>query len=451
MNVKSIFKNQVIRYLLENPINDQDPNKYDKVRKKFNIDVKTASRYWIEVKSKYSAPAIENIPEAKYAEQEVKKILKQEGDELSITLNALEGEIKSLEDLLLVCEVDTTKWEVIAWQCKKWDLGIKNKQEQIETKPLFSVSAKFRAKKVETDLNLQKGVIMQELFKNAPTHEMEQKYNELFQKLSNSFSVNTVKDNLLEIALFDVHFGKLAHREEVGEDYDIKIASKRYKDAVDDLLGKVNLLSVEKILFPIGQDLINIDNIAGMTTGGTPQNCDSRFHKIVKTVKTVLIETIDKLSLIAPIDIVISVGNHDEQTTFMIGEMLEAYYHNSRTVNVYNSASLRKYYKYGVNSIMFTHGNKEKFADLGMIFAAENPKLWADTEQRFIQIGHFHHNKKITTIQAEEFKGFQVQIMPSLSGSDAWHFGKGYISLKQAKAFLFNKKKGLVGEFTYSA
>ena len=85
-----------------------------------------------------------------------------------------------------------------------------------------------------------------------------------------------------------------------------------------------------------------------------------------------------------------------------------------------------------------------------MIFAAENPKLWADTKQRYIQIGHFHHNKKVTTLQTQEFQGFQVQILPSLSGSDAWHKGKGFDSLKQAKAFLFNKEEGLIGEFSYT-
>jgi hypothetical protein len=168
-------------------------------------------------------------------------------------------------------------------------------------------------------------------------------------------------------------------------------------------------------------------------------------------VRKVLVETIDLLKQAAPVDVIISVGNHDEQSTFMIGEILDAYYTNDQSVSVYNDASLRKYYKYGVNAIMLTHGNREKFNDLGMIFAAENPKLWADTKYRFVQIGHFHHNKKVTTLQAQEFQGFQIQILPSISGSDAWHTGKGYNSLKQAKAFLYNKTKGLFGEYTHNA
>ena len=432
-------KQKVLKYFLQNPIDDNSPNKYKAVREKFNIDIKTISRYWIEFKG--NLKYFDKIAPTNLSEREVKKILTQNGDNLSVTVNT-DIEVKTLEDLLEVCEIDTDVWEVISWQCKKWDLGIKNQENQIETKQLYSVSAKFRPIKVENNLELQKKVILEELFLAAPSANQEKLYK-------GDYTVN--KDNLLEIALFDVHFGKLAHREEVGEDYDLKIASKRYKDAVLDLLSRVNLDSVDRILLPVGQDLINVDNLQGTTTGGTPQDSDSRFHKIIKTVRKVLVETIDLLKQAAPVDVIISVGNHDEQSTFMIGEILDAYYTNDQSVSVYNDASLRKYYKYGVNAIMLTHGNREKFNDLGMIFAAENPKLWADTKYRFVQIGHFHHNKKVTTLQAQEFQGFQIQILPSISGSDAWHTGKGYNSLKQAKAFLYNKTKGLFGEYTHNA
>jgi hypothetical protein len=432
-------KQKVLKYFLQNPIDDNSPNKYKAVREKFDLDIKTISRYWIEFKG--NLKYFDKIAPTNLSEREVKKILTQNGDNLSVTVNT-DIEVKTLEDLLEVCEIDTDVWEVISWQCKKWDLGIKNQENQIETKQLYSVSAKFRPIKVENNLELQKKVILEELFLAAPSVNQEKLYK-------GNDAVN--KDNLLEIALFDVHFGKLAHREEVGEDYDLKIASKRYKDAVLDLLSRVNLDSVDRILLPVGQDLINVDNLQGTTTGGTPQDSDSRFHKIIKTVRKVLVETIDLLKQAAPVDVIISVGNHDEQSTFMIGEILDAYYTNDQNVNVYNDASLRKYYKYGVNAIMLTHGNREKFNDLGMIFAAENPKLWADTKYRFIQIGHFHHNKKVTTLQAQEFQGFQIQILPSISGSDAWHTGKGYNSLKQAKAFLYNKTKGLFGEYTHNA
>lgn len=373
------------------------------------------------------------------SKKKIQKIVEQKGEDLHVTVN-LDFEVRSLEDLLVACDVDGKKWEVKAWQCKKWDLGIKNAQEKIETKQLFSVSASFSPRKLDNDLNQQREVIVKQLFESAPSNPL-------------TFACkpeNPTADCVLELALFDVHFGKLAHREESGDDYDLKIAMTRYKDAIKELLSRIDLNCIQRILLPIGNDMINVDNNQSTTTAGTLQDCDSRFYKIIRSVKSLLIETINSLAVIAPVDVVVVAGNHDELSSFMIGEMLSAYYHNTERVVVDNGAAFRKYYKFGTVSIMFTHGNKEKHADLGMIFAAENPLLWAATTQRYIQLGHYHHNKKINYLSNQEFQGFQTQIMPSLSGSDAWHSGKGFNSLKQAKALLFHKKNGLIGEFTHT-
>lgn len=441
MSKQQSLKSQVIEYLLKHPIDDLAKNKYREVIKKFKIDLKTASKYWIETK------AYAKIPEVHFTPKEVKKIINQDKENLSINVN-VDFEIKSLEDLLAVCEVDTTKWEVVSWQCKKWDLGIKTAGE-IETKELYSVSAKFQAIKLATNTILQKDVIVKELFEEAPVHELFNTYCDILHEEIKR-DAGPERSLLLEIALPDVHFGKLAHKEESGEDYDLKIATARFKEAIESLLSRVNLDTVERILFPVGNDMFNVDSKNNITTGGTPQDCDTRFYKTVRMVKNLLIETINGLLSIAPVDVVIVAGNHDEQTSFMLGEMLDAYYHNMEYVNVFNTASLRKYYQYGTTSFMFTHGNKEKHADLGMIFAAENPMLWANTTQRYIQIGHLHHNRKINYLEAQEFQGFQIQIIPSISGNDAWHSGKGFNSLKQAKAFLFDRNEGKVGEFTYT-
>lgn len=438
MNFNKITKRQVQEYILDNIHSFDKKELYSNIKEHFNINTKTISRYYLELEYRNLLETINKVPPANYTKAQVKKIISQEGDNLNINVAEVETEVKSLEDLIQVCDIDITKWKIISWQCKKWDLGIKNSVNIIETKQLYSVSAKLVALNIEEDLKLQKNILLKELFKGSNKQQFDFKYTE------------TEKPNLLELALFDIHFGKLAHKEESGEDYDLKIACRRYRDAINALLSRVNISSIDRILLPIGNDMLTIDNIASLTTAGTPQDTDSRFYKIVRAVKDLLIETINNLLRIAPVDVIVCVGNHDQQTSFMIGEMLDAYYHNEPLVSIDNLASMRKYYKYGKTSFLFTHGDKEKHANLGMIFAAENPKLWASTTQRYIQIGHFHHNRKINYLLTEEFQGFQIQIMPSLSGSDAWHKAKGFLSLKQAKAFLYNKVEGLIGEFTYS-
>ena len=413
------LKEKMFLYFEQNPIDDFAENKYAKVLKKFNVSLKVASNYW-------------NIYKKRQSLKNNKKETTSYGDGLLHMDLTVQEEIKNIDDLVRVCDIDLTKYKVLNWRITRWDAQTK-KDGHV---PFYSVKATFQPIPIEQNLSLQKDVLLR-----------------LVQEKSkpSSFSFkNNKKKHLLEIDIFDMHFGKLAHREEVGEDYDISIAEERWNKAIESLLNRVNLDNVELILLPIGNDLFNIDNSFNQTTAGTPQDSDSRFHKIVRVVKRILIDTISKLEKITPIEVLIVPGNHDEHVTFMLGDILDAYFYNNENVRVYNNAKARKYYKYGTVGLMYTHGNNEKFNDLGMIFAAENPSLWAATTQRYIKIGHFHHNK-LQVMQRQEFQGFQIQIIPSLSGSDAWHSKKGYNSLKQAKAFLYDKDEGLIGEYTYTA
>lgn len=332
---------------------------------------------------------------------------------------------KNDQELAQLHNIDLTKYKIANYWSKMSAAG------------KFTSSVLCTLKDSTTDLGLQKELILNELKKYSP-------------KAYNKLTINSTSDCLLEIAIPDIHFGKLSHAEESGEDYDLKIAGERFHAAIDNIIKSVDLKRVERIFFPIGNDMFNVDNMQSTTTGGTPQDTDTRFHKMIKYAKAIIIEGIDKLSTIAPVDVSVVPGNHDEQTAFMMGEILEAFYHNNGLVNVDNSPMLRKYYKYGNTSLLLTHGDKEKHANLGMIFAAEQPQIWASTKYRFIQLGHFHHNKKISYLSNDEYQGFQIQVLPSLSPNDKWHYGKGFISLKQAKGFLFQKETGLIAELTYT-
>jgi hypothetical protein len=99
---------------------------------------------------------------------------------------------------------------------------------------------------------------------------------------------------------------------------------------------------------------------------------------------------------------------------------------------------------------MYTHGDKEKHGELGLIFATEMPKLWADTKYRFCKLGHLHKAKKTEYVSLEAHNGFQIEILPSLSGTDEWHYSKGFLSNKQAKGYLYHKQKGEIASYTYS-
>lgn len=315
---------------------------------------------------------------------------------------------------------------------------ISNYWSKLKSNGKFTSSILCTLRKVEKEPVKQKEILLEELKGEFPTVKFSHKKDDPKNKYA------------YEISIPDAHFGKLAWAEEVGEDYDIKIAEARYYEAVEDLLSYVDTSKLEKIILPIGNDMLNVDSRRNETYAGTTQDSDSRYYKMIRVLKNVLITTINSLSQIAPVDVIVVSGNHDTESMFMIGEILDAYYHNNDNVCVDNSPKQRKYYRYGSNGFQYTHGNEEKHESLGLIFATEEKELWAATEFRFAKLGHFHKSKKINYVSVDEHQGFQVQILPSLSATDAWHASKGYMSKKAAKGFLYDKKRGQVGEFTHN-
>lgn len=341
----------------------------------------------------------------------------------TITYTSVTANPRTLEELIEDHKVDSSRYKVSSyWSKQKGDK--------------FYHSLFLTLIKQDTNLASQKELLMEEI-KDSSCYIPFKRPN---KRAKYAYEIN----------IPDVHFGKMSWSEESGEDYDIKIAEKRYEEAIQSLLSLVNTDDIEEIIFPIGNDMINIDSRRNETFAGTGQDSDSRFYKIVKVVKSILIRNINALSVIAPVKVIVVSGNHDPETMFMLGEILESFYHNNENVDVDNFPRQRKYYQYGLNGFQYTHGNEEKHTELGLIFATEQAQLWADTIYRFCKLGHFHKNKTIKYLSIDEHQGFQVQILPSLSGSDAWHNSKGYMSKKQAKGFLYHKNNGQVAEYTYS-
>jgi hypothetical protein len=445
------LRQRVKDYIVKNPITEGERGCYDVCARRFGLTAEQVRRIYRTLKDR---EGIESNPISKRPDKQFKENVKTGEADISIVTKK---RIKTLEDLIDACDIDLTVWDIVSWECNKWEVGRKDKKViwnvkkqsvkkgkifdtgKIFVEPLFQVKAKLAKRKIEKDLGLQKEAIIEELKKYSPVVKSPVEYK----------SKN--KSKLLEICIHDLHLGSLVWKPEAGDNYDIKIAETRLKDAVRDLLSRVNLNTVERILFPIGNDLFNIDNKNNSTVNGTVVDTDVRFIKMVTAAKRIIIETIDELSVIAPVDILVVPGNHDFTISIVFGEILEAFYHNNQRVSVNNSPFPRKYYQYGSVGIQLTHGDMESHNNLGLIFATEQPELWAATKFRFSQLGHFHKNKKTNYLSVDEYPGFQIQILPTLSSATAWAASRGYNSLKQAKAFLYDKDEGLQGEFTHTA
>jgi hypothetical protein len=255
---------------------------------------------------------------------------------------------------------------------------------------------------------------------------------------------------LLEMALYDAHFSLMAWGRETGTDYDLKTAEAGWMDAGEDLLAKTSGCKPDKILFPIGNDFLHINNPEGLTPmSHNILDVDGRFCKIMETAERSLIRMIDRCVQVAPVHLLWVPGNHDPQTSYYLCRVLKAHYRLNARVFVDVEPPPRKYFHWGVNLIGFTHGNEEKFGDLPTLLASENRAIWHQVRHCEFHVGHRHVAKEMRFSAGDTLGGIRIRTIPSISGTDAWHFKKGYVQGgRMAEAFLFDRHAGLVANYT---
>jgi len=343
--------------------------------------------------------------------------------------------ITTLDDALKHFNVDTKIWEVDRYVINKWEVGAKNKDKKLIIKPLIQIKVWLR-RKDGFSAEAIKGLI-EELTEKAPV--IPTLVVPKFDK----------EKYLYEIAIADLHFAMYAWDEEVGENYDTDIAETVYTEAIQDLLKKVRAFPIEKIALPTGNDFFHSDNLFNTSTKGTQQDIDSRWQRAFTRGHRLLISTINMLSNIAPIYVPMIPGNHDTERLFYLGEVLDAYYSNSKDIIIDNSPNPRKYMRYGNSLIGYTHGCNEKPDNLPLVMATERKEDWAETECHEWHIGHTHKMKETKYFNGNTFNGISVRVLPTLASADAWHHSKGYVKNKRAaEAYLWEYTNGYSAHFS---
>ena len=365
---------------------------------------------------------------------------KSDGDRREVS-RVVSEPIRNDKDLARVCEIDLQEWEIERWVCNVWEgfakVGDKG-SERIETVQNHQVKAWLKRRVPVVATREIVGGLLATFKKTAPKGFPKPKK----PKRSGI---------MLEAGLYDHHFGLLAWGEETGwGNYDMKEASEIWSRALEAIVERSAVFAPEKILFPIGNDLVHIDSRKGMTTAGTPQDIDTRYRKIVQGVRALVCDTVERLAAnVAPVEIISVPGNHDWETTFHITDALDCYFHNHKGVKVRNEPSKRKYVQWGGNLIMVTHGNQRggqtKLRGLANVMAAERPEAWSKSHTKEIHCGHLHHET------VYEHYGVVVRRIRSLSPPSAWASEEGFVGAKRgAEAFVFHDRDGLIATTRFS-
>lgn len=358
----------------------------------------------------------------------------ERGNERDVTYLGIENP-RTLEDLIRVCEIDLDTWEVKSWTANKWEMGYTDRKKAAHSRPLYQVKA----------LLVRKAIVIATREEIASLlADAKSSINEY--RVPPTPAIIHREGFMLEPSIPDLHVGKLAWGRETGHaNYDTRIAQRIYEEATATLAARVAGFKFEKIILPIGNDLLNSDSMLNQTTGGTPQDTDARFQRSFGKVRLMITLAIEFWRKFAPVHVVMVPGNHDQLSVWHLGDSLDCYFHGYSDVDIDNAPRLRKYAQFEKVMLMFTHGNKGKHADYPNVMAVEEPEMWADTIYREAHVGHTH---KTST---EEYHGVRVRTSPALCPPDAWHAENQFVGNKRsAEAFVWHGEEGLVTTAFYT-
>ena len=259
------------------------------------------------------------------------------------------------------------------------------------------------------------------------------------QKKPTAVPAQNVKDLLTVYPMGDPHIGMLAWHLEVGDSFDCEIAERDLCTAVEKLVGSAQ--ATEKCLIANLGDFFHSDNQAGTTArSGNSLDVDGRKQRVTIIGVRIMTHLIDTaLKKHAHVTVINEIGNHDDESSYMLSLILSAHYKDEPRVHIDLSPATFHYYRFHNILIGVTHGYQCKPDKLGQIMAADKAKDWGDTEFRYWLIGHVHHTSK------KEVPGCLIESFRTLAAKDAWHSASGYRSGRDMVRITYHKTYGEVG------
>ena len=366
------------------------------------------------------------------------------------TISSKVPRIMSDKDLLKFLKVNTKEWRLLKVEYGKSEGYRKDRQVswkvvdgkvkhgtvkdsgKLLIEPLFSVKVFLESKINEIKANDEVEMLKKQALTYAPKYKLIKRH-----KPKGGF--------MYEIMMPDLHLGRLVDADETGYETSPDLFVAKAEKAIDELLDIP--YNIDTILFPIGNDFFNVNHIDNKTVHGTSQPEDPRWRRTYTLGKEMIIRKIETMTKIAPVEVIIVPGNHDETKIWYFGDTLYSWFHKNPNVVIDNRAIGKKVYRYGNVLILFSHYESPVKADT--LLQSKAPDLWAKTIYHEIHLGDKHH-KIDTLIKAHDMEnGVVVRVFRSLADPSVWEYEKGFDrSLHAAEGLLWHNETGLKAQFT---
>ena len=250
------------------------------------------------------------------------------------------------------------------------------------------------------------------------------------------------EDLLNQFVVTDSHFGMLAHREETGADYDLRLAEQLLLDWFAAAVAGAPQAHTA-VLAQLG-DLLHHDALESVTPAHKHVlDADSRLHKVVRVVIRTLRRVVDMmLQKHKHVHVVMASGNHDPASSVWVRELLATIYENEPRVSVDTSPMLYYAYRWGDTALFYHHGHKRGVAQVDATLAGMFREMFGASKYAFAHIGHLHSD------EGRKSALMYVERHETLAAPDAYAAGGGWLSGRSAKVITYSRRYGEVARAT---
>lgn len=243
--------------------------------------------------------------------------------------------------------------------------------------------------------------------------------------------------------LTDCHVGMLAWHKEGGADWDLSIAERTLIGCFEQMV--VSSPAAKTAFIAQLGDFLHYDSAVAAITPmhGHNLDADGRMPKMVKTAIRILRRVVDvALQKHERVVLLLAEGNHDVSSSVWLRAMFQALYENEPRIEVIDSELPYYTYQHGHTMLAWHHGHLAKNEQLPILFAAQFPKVWGNTERRYCHTGHRHHTEE------KEHSGMTVIQHPTLAARDAYAARGGWIADRQVTSITYSDRFGQVARNT---
>ena len=234
---------------------------------------------------------------------------------------------------------------------------------------------------------------------------------------------------LLEIPLFDMHFG-VANFE-------------HYRGHLKRIIGHIRK-KYDHIVITVGSDMLHHNDMRSQTAGGTAIEQINIRQAWGDALRFYMIMIRQAVRSSNKVTVIYVKGNHDESLSWAFTQLLKQRF---PMVELEDSYKERKVFLWEKIFIGYTHGDKP-IKDIDKKFTSTNKQAYANSEITEIHIGHTH--KEVLKGNIQDCEGVMVRVLSTGAITDDWHDSQNYVgSNKRFQIFEYGPDRLLQAPYIY--